>query len=161
MRRIFTVVAVVVGFATSAAAGYWFGFREGWSLSPMATAAPSGVLASRVLDASRRGRSDVVSLYLDNEVNRGLLLSHRLAASRVSSMLGPVWGIEAFPNESSYVGRLANFRKLNPSPFTIDAFDSVPPGAEDRRDFYRELAANRRENVQTINEMVTKFSTAQ
>lgn len=54
-------------------------------------AAP-GALAVRPLDASRSGRSDAVALFLESEVNRGLLMSHQLAASPLSSKLGPVWG---------------------------------------------------------------------
>jgi hypothetical protein len=160
MRRFVTVVAIVTGFAATVATGFWFGLREGWSLGQLAAAAPAGALAVRLLDASRSGRSDVVALFLESEVNRGLLMSHQLAASPLSSMLGPVWGFEAFPTETSYVVRLANFRRANPSPFKIDAFDAVPPGMEERRDYYRELAASRRENAKIINEMVAKFSAA-
>jgi hypothetical protein len=160
MRRFITVVAIVTGFAATVATGFWFGLREGWSLGQLAAAAPAGALAVRLLDASRSGRSDVVALFLESEVNRGLLMSHQLAASPLSSMLGPVWGFEAFPTETSYVVRLANFRRANPSPFKIDAFDAVPPGMEERRDYYRELAASRRENAKIINEMVAKFSAA-
>ena len=161
MRKSVALTMLIAGIAASGATGFWFGVREGMSLGLMTDAAPRGVLAAGMLSQLNTGKTEDVAPLLDFDVDKGLIWSHQLSESSLGPLLKPLWGYDAFPSNTEYVVRLANFRKRNPSPQKIDAFDTVSPEKEQYREFYRDLASGARENARIISEMVAKYSSPQ
>ncbi len=161
MRRSIALFAIVATAIVSLVVGFWLGVREALPIGWIADAAPRGVMATGMLNQLKAGKAEHVVTLLESDVDGGLLWSHRLAESPLGPLLLPVWGFDAFPNNTEYVSRLANFRRVNPSPRKDDGFDTVPPDKEQYRDWYREMAKGVREDTRIINDMVTKYSTKQ
>lgn len=123
----------------------------------MSDAAPRGVLAVANLKALKTGKTEPLTLLLESDVDNGILWSYRLRKHPLANYFEPVWGLNAFTSNDEYLERLAKYRKLNASPFKVDAFDVVPQGREDAKEFYAELAVQSRENARVIQEAVTRY----
>ena len=142
MSRATAVFAFVLCAIVSVATGFWFGFREGWNIGAMAMMAPRGALASSLLRALDEGKPEKVKVFLESDIDNALLWSHSLQQSPLSHMLEPLWGLEAFPRDTQYVVRIANYRMAHPSPWDSRSLD--PFG---------------REMMETIHDMAHRYAT--
>jgi len=142
MSRTTTVLALTLGSAACVAVGFWFGVREGWNLGAMAAMGPRGALSSSLLIALDEGKPEKARVFLESDVDNALLWSRELEQSPMSPLLGPVWGVQAFPRETQYVARAANYRMAHPSPWESPSLDQ-----------------SGREMMQTIREMAKAHAT--
>jgi hypothetical protein len=111
-------VLLTVGISVvSAAAGYWFGFRQAWDLSLMAEAAPRGVVALGNIRSIDAGETDTVKFSLEGEIDAGLLWWHEISKSGLVPVLNHLSGSEIYPASEKYIRRLAEYRKAHPSPY--------------------------------------------
>jgi hypothetical protein len=111
-------VVLIIGVAfLSAAAGYWFGFRQAWDLSLMAEAAPRGLVALGNIQSIDAGETDTVKFSLEGEIDAGLLWWHELTSFDFASVLNHLSGSEIYPASERYIRRLAEYRKAHPSPY--------------------------------------------
>ena len=159
MKRWLLALTLVVGFSLSAAAGFWFGFREAWHLGVAADFIPRGAIAAYQLKALHAGKPDNVIVGLESDVDIGLTWGYELFHHPLRNLLDPVWGFEVYPEFEQYATRLADYRKDHPSLMKPDMFDIVPPDKEQYREFYKDLAQGARENTAKINTMVEKYAT--
>jgi hypothetical protein len=150
---------VVVCCLASAAAGYWFGFKEALTFGIAADFLPRGSIAAAQLEAVRAGKTENLVIALEYDVDNGLIWGHKLFDHPLRQVVGPVWGFDFYPEYEQYATRLANYRKVHPTLMKPDMFDEIPPGKEQYREEYRELAVGTRENIANINAMVKRYAT--
>jgi hypothetical protein len=158
MTRWKLVLAFTLVTAFGAGAGYWLGFREAWQLGVMADTLPRGVIASQQLKALHAGKPENVIVGLEFDVDNGLLWGGDLIENPITKLLGPVWGIDVSASLEGYAVRLANYRKQNPSLMKSDMFNTVPPGKEQYREFYRQLANDADEQIAKLNARVQRYA---
>jgi hypothetical protein len=159
MRRWSLILAFFASCAASGAVGFWFGFREALPIGVAADFLPRGVLATGYIKALRAGKPENVITALEFDVDNGLIWGHDLFQHPLRHLMGPLWDFQFYPEYEKYAVRLANYRKEHPSLIKPDTFDNVPPGKEQDREFYRDLALGTRENVAKINSMVERYAT--
>lgn len=159
MKRSVAAIAVILACVVSAALGYWFGVRQAWPLGVAADFLPRGAIAAYQLQHLRAGKPDNVITGLEADVDIGLVWADELLNHPMRELWKPLWGLEIYPGYEQYVIRMAKYRKEHPSPFKPDAFDTVPPGKEQYREFYRDLADGARENKAKVDAMVHRYAT--
>jgi hypothetical protein len=160
MKTTFLLATLVVAYIASAGTGYWFGFREGWWLGRLDDELPRGTIALAQLKAVKAGESNLLETDLEFEIDDGLLGAHELMNHPLRNALEPIWGLGC-SDCGQYVVRLSNYRKLNPSLMKPDMFDVVPPGKEQDREWYQDVAHGVRENLTIINSMVDQYASKQ
>jgi transcription termination factor NusB len=159
MKRSIAAIAVLLACGASAGLGYWYGMRQGWHLGIAADFMPRGAIAIYQLGLLKAGKPDNVIIGLESDVDNGLTWGHEILQHPMREVWRPLWGFEVYPEYEKYVVRMARYRKEHPSPFKPDAFDTVPPGKEQHREFYKELAKGARENKAKIDAMVERYAT--
>jgi hypothetical protein len=159
MKCWWVVFAFLAGCTVAAAAGFWWGFREAWSLGVAADFLPRGVIASQQLKALEVGKTDFVAIGLESDVDNGLIWGYDLFHQPLRPILDPLSGYNVYPEYEKYAVRLADYRKDHPSRFKQDMFDTVPPGKGQYRHFYADLAQGARESVTKMNAMVERYAT--
>jgi len=159
MKRWVLAASFILVCVLSAAAGFWFGFREAFSLGVAADFLPRGSIAVAQLNALGAGKPENVVTGLEFDVDNGLIWGNEVFHHPLRNYLGPVWGFNIYPDYEKYATRLADYRKAHPSPMKADAFDKVPPDKVQYREFYRDLAQGARENIATVNSMVERYAT--
>jgi hypothetical protein len=137
--------------------GYSYGLRQGWQLGLMADAAPRAVIAVSNLKALQKGNTEPINLFLETDVDMGIFWSYHLRQHPLANYFEPIWGLNAFTTNDEYLVRLAKYRKVNPSPFKVDAFDVAPKADDDSKEFYADLAMQSRENARIIEEVVMRY----
>lgn len=161
MKPRLIALAFVLGCSVSAAAGYWFGFREAWYLGVAADFLPRGSIATYQLKLIRADKPDNVITGLEFDVDNGLLWGHELFHHPLRNYLNPVWGLSVYPEYEQYATRLADYRINNPSLMKPDTFDKVPEDKQEYREFYKDLAQGAKENIAKIKVMTEKYATKQ
>jgi hypothetical protein len=161
MKRWTLAASFLLVSAVSAAAGYWFGFRKAFPLGIAADYLPRGSIAVVQLNALRAEKPANVITGLEFDVDNGLIWGSQVFHHPLRDYLGPVWGLNIYPDYEKYATRLADYRRVHPSPMRADMFDTVPPGKEQYREFYRDLAQGTRENTATVNSMVERYASKQ
>ena len=107
------VLGIVAVGAVAFTAGYVAGFRTAWPMSVQAEYVARGALATIMLPAMRRGRTDMLATYFERDLDYGLLLGGDFVESAARPLL-PLMGIED-PAESEHsLSRTASYRKANP-----------------------------------------------
>jgi len=159
MKRSVVALAVILACGVSAALGYWFGVRQAWTLGLAADFLPRGSIATYQLQLLRSGKPENVITGLEGDVDNGLVWGYEVLNHPMRDLWRPIWGFEIYPEYEQYVVRMARYRKQYPSPFKPDAFDVVPPGKEEHREFYKELAIGARENKAKVDAMVERYAT--
>jgi hypothetical protein len=159
MKSWWIAFAFLAGCAVSAAAGFWYGFREAWYLGAAAGFLPRGVIATQQLKALEAGRTDFISVGLESDVDNGLIWGYELFHHPLRRGLNLLSGTDVYPEYEKYTVRLADYRREHPSRMKEDMFDTVPPGKEQYRDFYADLAQSARESVAKMNAMVERYAT--
>jgi hypothetical protein len=108
--------AILVASLASLAIGFWLGFHQAWPLGVQAEFLARGVLATQNLQALRNGKGEVVTTGLEFDIDNGLLFGGDFLEHPLRPFLAPVLGIELSGDYEQYALRLANYRKLHPSP---------------------------------------------
>ena len=105
------VVALV-----SAGAGFWFGFRQAWTLGAMVEAAPRGVVGLQLIRSIDAGRAHEATYYFQSQVDSGLMFWQDVQDSALYPFLNQLSGVDVTPGTEKYVRQLAIFRQNHPSP---------------------------------------------
>jgi hypothetical protein len=159
MPRWRVAVLLLAGCTLSAAAGFWIGFREAWSLGAAVDLLPRGARSVAHLEYLQAGKMRPVVLGLEFDVDNGLVWGYDLVNHPLRELWGPVWGFDGYPSYERYLTRLANYRKDHPSSMRSDMFDAPPAVRTDLQDAYREFSRGAREVAAVRDRMVQRYAT--
>ena len=104
-----TVVVAVIALGI----GYVIGFRSAWQMGVQAEFAARGVLATQMLQAMERGRTEFVTTILEGDVDSALLIGGDFIESLARPLL-PMLGVSSSANHEDFISRVARYRKENP-----------------------------------------------
>ena len=158
MQRILLIACIAAAIILSAGGGFWFGFREGWSLAMMADSARIGFVAVPRLVALQTGRGAELNRGFELDIDNGLIWSHHFLESPLHGYLEPVWGISGYANDMQELARLASYRKEHVSPTKLNSFDDVRSQSVAHGSLERDLSAALQERAIIINEMVERYA---
>jgi len=158
MKRWAIALVVTISCVVSGAVGYWFGFREALPLGVAADFLPRGAIAIGHLKAIRSGKPENMVIMLEYDIDAGLIWADDVLRHPLRNAFEPLWGFNVSLYDE-YAVRLADYRKQHPSLMKADAFDKVPPGYEQYRESYRELAQGARESTSKLNAAVKRYAT--
>lgn len=159
MKRWQIAVLLVVACSASAAAGYWAGFREAWTLSSAVDTMPRGARSVAHLEAIHAGKLRPVLLGLEFDVDNGLIWGYEVMNHPLRELWGPLWGLEVYPDYERHLTRLADYRRDHPSSTRADLFESAPESRPDLRDNLRDFARSAREVAARRDQMVERYAT--
>jgi len=155
MTRWQVAALLVLACVASAAAGFWAGFREAWTLGSAADQVERASRSVMHLEGLQAGKMRPVLLGLEFEVDAGLLWADEVLEHPLRRLWAPLWGIEVYPNYERYARRLADYRRDHPSSTRVEMFgnsrESRPASQAALPDFNRsarEVAARRDAIVQ-------------
>jgi hypothetical protein len=154
-RLSFLALALLIGLGSSAA-GFWFGFGQGFNLGITCDAVPRATISLAQLHGIESQKMDRVVQILEADVDNGLLRAYDLSEYPLRDAMGPLWGVE-FQSYEKYFSRLAVYRKTHPSTISPTMFDQVPPGKEADAAFYADLAVGVRRSAGVITYMVDHY----
>ena len=159
MRRWQIAALVVLASAASAAAGFWLGFREAWSVSASAEILPHAARSVAYLEAIHAGRIRPVELGLEFDVDNGLIWGYEVMNHPLRELWGPLWGLDVYPGYERHLTRLADYRRDHPSSTRADMFAAAPENRPDAQDTLRDFTRNEREVAKRRDEMVRRYAT--
>jgi hypothetical protein len=159
MRRWQIAMWVILACGASAAAGFWLGFREAWTLGVAADLLPRGARSVAQLEAVQAGRIRPVTLGLEFDVDNGLSWGYVLVNHPLRDLWRPLWGLEVLPGYERYLTRLADYRRDHPSSTRGDMFSGAPQSRPDAQESQREFARFERELVARRDRMVERYAT--
>ncbi|HUQ74891.1 MAG TPA: hypothetical protein VM183_09210 [Burkholderiales bacterium] len=142
MKRWQIAALLIVACALSAAAGFWVGFREGWTIGAAADLLPRGARSVAHLEALQAGKVRPVVLGLEFDVDNGLIWGYEVLNHPMRELWRPVWGLDVVPEYEGYARRLADYRQRHPSSMRSEMFEAVPEFAQGARE-----AAARRDSM--------------
>src|SRR5688572_30784585 len=116
MARWKIALLILLACLGSAAAGFWFGFREALPLGLMAETLPRGVLATLHLKQLRSGHAETIVRGLEWEIDNGLVRGTQVLDHPLAPLFRPLWDYDVYPKYEKYAAQLADHRKLFPSP---------------------------------------------
>ena len=159
MKRWIAATVLLLTGGLSAAAGYWFGVRDGWQTGVAADFVPRGAIAAHQLRLLRAGKPEGVIIGLESDIDNGLIWAHDVFQHPLRELWWPVWGFNVYPTYEEYATRLADYRKANPSSMKANLFDEVPADRPDLRELYKDLALGARESTEKLDRMVERYAT--
>lgn len=159
MKRWQIAVLLAVACSTAAAAGYWVGFREAWTLGVAADLVPRGVRSVAHLEALEAGKLRPVRLGLEFDVDNGLIWGDEVMSHPLRGLWAPLWGLDVYPQYERHLTRLADYRKAHPSGTRSEMFESAPQSRPDLQDSAREFARNAREVAARRDLIVRRYAT--
>ena len=160
MTSRYVVIAGVVVAIAFFAGGYFLGVREGERVGSLAIAPLRGaVIATNALTELREGNTRGASLICEAEVNWGLLALNDLSDSPMDRVTASLlnYGPGTYDIESS-AAKLANYRKVNPSPFTGEFLTHDPEETAEQRILTGKAIERNREVGEIINRMVERYA---
>jgi len=158
MKRWQIAVLLVVACSASAAAGYWAGFREAWTLGVAVDLLPRGARSVAHLEAMEAGKLRPVRLGLEFDVDNGLVWGYEVVNHPLRELWAPVWGLDIYPAYERYLTRLADYRKDHPSATRSEMFQSAPESRPDLQDSLRDFSRNAREVAARRDAMVQRYA---
>jgi hypothetical protein len=159
MKRWQIAALLLVACGFSAAAGFWVGFREAWTLGVAVDNLPRGARSVAHLQAIRAGKIRPVELGLEFDVDNGLLWGFEVMNHPLRELWGPLWGLDVYPGYERYLTQLANYRRDHPSSTRADMFANAPEARPDAQDSLREFTRSEREVAARRDEMVRRYAT--
>jgi len=159
MRGWKMALLLVAASGVAAAAGFWLGFREGWTLSAAAEVLPRGARSVAHLEAIHAGRVRPVQLGLEFDVDNGLIWGYEVVNHPLRELWGPLWGIDVYPGYERYLTRLADYRRDHPSSTRSDLFAAAPENRPDAQDSLRDFTRSEREVAARRDAMVERYAT--
>lgn len=158
MKRWQVALLLVLACSVAAAAGYWAGFREAWTLSAAVETLPRGARSVTHLEAVQAGKMRPVLLGLEFDVDNGLLWGYEVMSHPLRELWRPVWGLDIYPGYERYLTRLADYRKAHPSATRGDMFDSAPDSRPDLQEAVRDFARSAREVAARRDLIVQRYA---
>jgi hypothetical protein len=134
--RVTHIGAVLIACLASLAVGFWLGFHQAWPLGVQAEFLARGVLATQTLQALRTGKGEVVTIGLEFDIDNGLLVGGDFLEHPLRPYLAPALGIRLAGDYEQYAARLANYRKLHPSPNNWESDPSIKAAIAKRIEHY-------------------------
>ena len=128
--------AILVACLASLAVGFWLGFHQAWPLGVQAEFLARGVLATQNLQALRNGKGEVVATGLEFDIDNGLLIGGDFLEHPLRSFLAPALGIGLSGDYEHNAVRLANYRKLHPSPNKWESDPNIKAAIAKRIEHY-------------------------
>lgn len=156
LRRVFALTLLL---AATSGCSFWLGFREGSQVAVMLDAVPRGGLSLFQLESAKQGvvTKNMVTL-LESDIDQALVWAHQIEQYPIYSMLEPVWSLPISSMPES-LAKLANYRKLHPSPFTAAALSAEPMPVEvGAAALHREVVAGAKERERVISSMVSRYA---
>jgi hypothetical protein len=138
---------------------FWLGFREGANIALLVDSAPRGSISLYQLQGLKRGVSQNMVIGLEGDMDVALLHTAWLESHPLYPLLEPVWDLPVASTRRSLV-RLADYRKVNPSPLSAAALATEPPSADPlRATAVQELIQATRQNELLMAGVVQKYAT--
>lgn len=160
MKRRNVVIAGVVVAITFFAGGYFLGVREGERVGSPAFAPLRGSLATRFLTELKEGNTRGASLTFEAEVNWGLVALNDLSESPIDRLTASLLNYGPGTYDIGYsAANLANYRKVNPSPFTGEFLTHDPEETAEQRILIDKAIEHKREADEIVNRMVKRYAT--
>jgi hypothetical protein len=122
MKRGLIIIGITGALViTSGLGGYWAGSRSGIKLAQGSHAVETGAIAVAELELLESGHTDKARLFLEASVDDGLMGWSELT-STPARLLTRTFGSGLPPfDDERFVRRLAGYRKLHASPWTVPA----------------------------------------
>ena len=159
MTRLRVAIILIFAVLASLSAGFWLGVRQGWLLGELAGAPLRGTFATRVLTELKNGDTRSAQLIFEMEVTRGLVAADELIESPSRRFLGSISNVHADGADlHDDAVRLANYRKVNPSPFRGGSFTHVPGESPEERALIDEPIEQRRSIDRMIDVLVERYA---
>lgn len=152
------VTALVLTCSLSAAAGFWWGFREAWTLGMATERLPRGAAAVHYLDALHAGKTRTALVGLEFDVDNGLVWGYEVMRHPLRELWEPLWGFEVSPQLEKYATRLADYRKAHPSFMKAEAFDAAAEHQPELRGLFHEFALGARDIVAKRDFMIERYA---
>lgn len=144
MKRWQIALLLVLTCGVSAAAGFWAGFREGWTIGVAADLAPRAVRSIAHLQALETGNPRTVRLGLEFDVDNALVWGYEVTHHPLRELWASLLDLDFLPAYERDLGRLAGYRSAHPSSLRAEMFDTSGEFARGARD----VAARRDRMVQ-------------
>jgi hypothetical protein len=152
------ILLISLACLSSAAAGFWLGFREALPVGLMAETLPRGVLATQHLRQLRVGHNETIVTALEYEVDSGLVRGSDVINHPLRALFAPLWGYDVYPKYEKYAVRLADYRRENPSPTKSEDFRMLMRQFEQDKAKHGELIENARLYELKLNAMVQRYA---
>jgi hypothetical protein len=130
------IVGILVACLISLAFGFWLGVHQAWPLGVQAEFLARGVLTTHSVQALRNGKQDVVAALLESDIDNGLLIGGDFLDHSLRPFLSPALGFDLPVDYEQYAARLANYRKLHPSPQNWQSEPSIKDVIDKRIEHY-------------------------
>jgi hypothetical protein len=153
------VILSAAAVLVSLAVGFYLGVREGEHVSELVVAPLRGAFATTILTDLKEGKTERASLIFEAEVTRGLVALNELSESPADRFIASllIIGPGSYDIDDSAV-KLANYRKINPSPFRGEYLTHDPAETPEQRAFVDEAIENRRAVAEIVNRMVERYA---
>ena len=159
MRHWQLALLLAVACTASAAAGFWFGFREAWTLGSAADQLERASRSVAQLEDLQAGKTRPVVLGLEFDVDAGLLWAYEVLEHPLRGLWAPLWGIEVYPGYERYARRLADYRRDHPSSTRVEMFGNSPEARPDSQDALPDFNRSAREVAARRDAMVERYAT--
>lgn len=159
MRRWQIALLLAVACSVSAAAGFWAGFREAWTLGSAADRLPLAARSVTLLEDLHAGKIRPVELGLEVDVDSGLLWAYEVLEHPLRELWAPLWGIDVYPGYERYARRLADYRRDHPSSTRVEMFGDSPESRPDSQDALPDFNRSAREVAARRDAMVQRYAT--
>ena len=157
MTRWQVALLLVVACTAAAAAGFWAGFREAWTLGSASDQLERASRSVTHLEDLQAGKTRPVVLGLEFDVDAGLLWAHDLMEHPLRRLWGPVWGMDV--DYERYVRRLADYRRDHLSSTRVEMFGSSREARPDSQDPLPDFNRSAREVAERRDAMVRRYAT--
>jgi len=157
MKRWQVALLLVVACTASAAAGFWAGFREAWSLGSAADLLARAARSVTHLEDLQAGKTRPVVLGLEFDVDAGLLWAFDLSEHPLRKLWKPLWDLDL--DYEAYARRLADYRRDHPSSLRAEMFSNAPESRPDSQEAVRDFSRAAREVAARRDAMVRRYAT--
>ena len=157
MTRWQVALLLVVACTAAAAAGFWVGFREAWTLGSAADQLERASRSVTHLEELQAGKTRPVVLGLEFDVDAGLLWAYDLLEHPLLKLWAPLWGTDV--DYEKYVRRLADYRRDHPSSTRVEMFGSSREARPDSQDALPDFNRSAREVAERRDAMVRRYAT--
>ena len=133
--RAVQIVGISVVCLISLGVGFWLGVHQAMPLGVQAEFLARGVLATQNLQALQKGKEGQVRAFLESDVDNGLLFGGDFLEHPLRPLL-PALGVDLPGDYEQYAVRLANYRKVHPSPQKWTTHPEIKAAIDKRIEHY-------------------------
>jgi hypothetical protein len=157
MTRWQVALLLVVACTAAAAAGFWAGFREAWTLGSAADQLERASRSVTHLEELQAGKTRPVALGLEFDVDAGLLWAYEILEHPLRKLWAPLWGMDV--DYERYARRLADYRRDHPSSTRVEMFGSSREARPDSQEALPDFNRSAREVAARRDAMVQRYAT--